>query len=152
MGNRAALAAVMPNILRHEGLWQGTYRHVDASAALLDQHKVSVRCDFPDDGPYAYIQYNHFIWADGREVRAELPGVLRDGKLWWDVPTFHGCCWETDNGILMLTLDRKDDPGARFYEMIVLGEGGTHRARTWHWFKDGQLFKRTLCDEMRMSA
>jgi hypothetical protein len=152
MGNRAALAAVMPSLLRHEGLWEGSYRHIDAAGVLVDQHRTSVRCEFPDDGPFSYIQHNHFTWADGRELRAELPGILRDGKLWWDVPSFQGCCWEAHDGILLLTLDRKDDPGARFTEMIVLGETGNHRARTWHWFRDGVLFKRTLCDEIRVSS
>ncbi len=145
------LARFMPTILRHAGIWSGMYRHIDAAGALLDEHQATVRCSFPTEGPYAYIQYNHFVWADGREHRVELPGILRDGKLWWDLPTFHGCCWESNDGILLLSLERKDEPGARFFEMIVLGDTGTHRARTWHWFKDGRLYKRTLCDETLVS-
>lgn len=141
----------MPTILRHEGVWEGVYAHVDAKGALLDRHRVRVTCEFPDAGAYAYIQHNHFTWDDGRDYRATLPGVLRGGKLYWDLPTFSGACWETDDGILLLNLDRKDDPGANFYEMIVLGAGGLHRARTWHWFKDGRLFKRTLCDEVKVA-
>mgnify|MGYP001810028245 FL=1 len=42
-GNRAALAAVMPTILKHEGVWEGVYRHVDAEGAPLDVHKVRIR-------------------------------------------------------------------------------------------------------------
>ncbi len=142
---------VMPSILAHAGTWQGTYRHIDLKGNLLDSHNATVRCDFPETGPYAYIQYNHFVWEDGREMRAELPGTLRDGKLWWDLPTFHGCCWEAADGVLLLSLDRRDDPGARYLEIIVMGEIGKDRARTWHWFKDGKLFKRTLCDEVLVS-
>jgi hypothetical protein len=126
---RPELRAAMPSLAAHAGLWTGTYRHVDAAGALIDQHEARVRCVFPSDGPFAYIQYNHFLWADGREHKAELPGVLRDGRLWWDVATFRGSSWEAGDGV------------------ILLGGDGRHRARTWQWFKDGRLFKRTLCDE-----
>lgn len=74
--------------------------------------------------------------------------MLRDGRLWWDNDTFKGCGWESHFGLILLNLERKDDPGANFYEIICLGSDGLHRARTWHWFKDGKLFRRTLCDEM----
>lgn len=144
---RADLAAAMPGLIRHRGLWRGIYRHIDSDGALLDQHDARVHCAFPDSGAHAYIQTNHFRWADGRESVATLPGVFRDGQLWWDTPTFHGRCWETMDGLLLLNLTRKDEPGAHFIELIVLGESGRHRARTWHWFRDGQLYRRTLCDE-----
>jgi len=144
------LASAMPSILRHAGAWAGIYRHVDADGLLLDTHRVHILCEFPDAGPYAYIQHNHFIWDDGREFKAVLPGVLRAGKLWWDLPTFSGYAWETDDGILLLNLTRKDDPGANFFEMITMGAGEKFRSRTWHWFKNGRLFKRTLCDEWRV--
>jgi hypothetical protein len=146
------LRAAMPSLAAHAGQWAGTYRHIDAAGALIDQHEARVRCVFPAVGPYAYVQYNHFIWADGREHKAELPGILRDGRLWWDVATFRGSSWDAGDGVILLNLERKDDPDARFYEMIVLGEGGRHRARTWQWFKDGRLFKRTLCDETLIDA
>ncbi|TRW15334.1 hypothetical protein FMM06_14810 [Glacieibacterium frigidum] len=141
----------MPSMARHEGVWEGIYRHVDLDGVLLDTHRVTVRCELPDDGPYPYIQHNHFVWEDGREHRATLPGILRDGRLWWDVETFHGYSWETLDGILMLNLTRKDEAGANFFEMITLGSTGEHRSRTWQWFRDGKLYKRTLCDERLVS-
>jgi len=136
----------------HEGTWEGRYTHLDAQAQILDHHDVRIVCEFPDTGPYAYIQYNHFTWADGHEYKAQLPGTYKDGRLWWDTDTFKGSAWETHDGIILLNLERKDDPGARFYEMITLGDTGQERARIWHWFKDGKLFKRTLCDEWRIST
>jgi len=141
------LAEVMPGMLKHEGVWEGVYTHVDVAGKIIDRHKSRVECLFPASGPYAYLQKNLFTWDDGREYRATLPGVLIDGKLWWDTDTFSGFGWETDDGLILLNLDRKDEPGANFYEIIVLGDSGVHRSRTWHWFKDGQLFKRTLCEE-----
>jgi len=142
----------MPSMRAHEGVWEGRYTHIDSHARVLDKHNVQVVCEFPESGPFVYIQHNHFTWADGREYKTQLPGVYREGRLWWDTDTFHGSAWETHDGLILLNLDRKDDPGARFFEMICMGESGEHRARTWHWFKDGKLFKRTLCDEWKVSA
>lgn len=149
-GNRAALDAVMPTMRAHAGVWEGVYRHLDADAVPVDTHRVRIACRFPDDGPHAYVQHNLFVWDDGREARSTLPGTLRGDRLWWDTPTFHGSAWETHDGILMLNLTRKDEPGASFFETIVMGAGGAHRARTWQWFRDGRLYRRTLCDEQRV--
>jgi hypothetical protein len=144
------LARAMPSLAAHAGEWRGVYRHLDAEGVLLDLHAAHVRCVFPREGPYAYIQYNHFTWADGREHRAELPGVFRDGRLWWDVATFRGSSWEAGDGVLLLNLQRKDEPGAHFIEMIAMAPDGQSRARTWQWFRAGGLYKRTLCDEERV--
>jgi hypothetical protein len=146
------LMAAMPSLAAHAGAWVGTYVHLDAAGAPIDRHEARVRCEFPASGPFDYVQHNHFLWADGRETRAVLPGVLRDGRLWWDVETFHGSSWEAGDGIILLNLQRKDEPGAHFFEMITMGATGAHRARTWHWFKDGMLHRRTLCDERRIEA
>ncbi len=148
--DRDALDAALPGLTAHEGVWVGTYRHVDAGGRTIDVHASRVECVFPSDGPYAYVQRNRFEWPDGRVSTAELKGVFRDGRIWWDEPTFRGSAWTTDAGLILLDLDRKDDPGARFYEIIVMAPGGRTRARTWHWFKDGRLLKRTLCDEARV--
>lgn len=148
---RELLAREMPALFAHEGLWDGTYRHVDADGTLIDQHRMRTRCEFPDSGDFAYIQHNHLIWPDGREQRLSFGGVFRDGKLWWDTDRFHGAGWETLDNVLMLTLHRKDEPGVRFTEMIQISDDGESRARTWQWFRDGTPFKRTLCDERRVS-
>lgn len=148
---RDLLAREMPALFAHEGIWDGTYRHVDADGTLIDQHRMRTRCEFPDSGEYAYVQHNHLIWPDGREQRLSFGGVFRDGRLWWDTDRFHGIGWETLDNVLMLTLHRKDEPGVRFTEMIQIADDGESRARTWQWFRDGTPFKRTLCDERRAS-
>lgn len=147
----AILHGIMPAMLDHEGIWCGTYRHVDVNGAELDTHEAQIECIFPHEGRWAYIQQNLFTWSDGREYRATLHGELRAGKLWFDHETFSGTSWETDKGLILLDLDRKDDPGANFYEIICMGSSGVDRARTWHWFRDGRLFKRTLCDERKVA-
>ena len=142
------VADAMPSLLRHSGVWRGTYTHQDVGGTILDRHKSKVTCEFPESGPYAYIQSNIFTWEDGRTEAYKLFGVLRGDKLWWDAPKFHGCAWQTHEGLILLHLTRRDEPGANLFEIIALGESGTHRARTWHWFRDGRPYKRTLCDEM----
>lgn len=148
---RDMLAKAMPALFAHEGLWDGTYRHLDADGQLIDQHRMRTRCEFPAAGAFAYIQHNHLIWPDGRENRLSFGGVFRDGRLWWDTDRFHGHGWETLDNVLMLTLHRKDEPGVRFTEMIQISDDGETRARTWQWFRDGTPFRRTLCDERRVS-
>lgn len=143
--------AAMPGMRLHEGTWEGVYTHIDSDAAIIDKHKVRIRCEFPTSGEFVYIQHNHFMWEDGREFKATLPGTFKDDRLWWDLDTFNGSAWETKDGLILLNLDRKDDPGANFFELIAMGSTGRHRSRTWHWFKDGKLFKRTLCDEWKVS-
>ncbi|MEP3890274.1 MAG: hypothetical protein ABJN69_07385 [Hellea sp.] len=141
----------MPAMLEHEGVWDGLYTHINRNAEVIDKHKVQITCEFPNSGEYAYIQHNHFMWNDGREFRIALPGVYKGGRLWWDLETFSGSAWQTKDNLILLNLDRKDDPGANFFEIIAMGDTGQHRSRTWHWFKNGQLFKRTLCDEWKVA-
>lgn len=149
MGNRARLEDTMPAMLLHEGVWTGTYRYVDVAGNVTDQYESRIECTFPDAGPFAYVQKNRYTWDDGREQAYEFGGELRGARLWWDTERFSGYGWQTDDDILMLTLDRKDEPGVLFTEMIMLAPNRDYRARTWHWFRDGKLFQRTLCDERR---
>lgn len=147
-----SIREVIPAMVEHEGIWEGTYRYVDIEGNLLDIHKSRVECIFPDEGPYAYVQRNHFTWDDGREYEVELLGTLKDDKVYWDTEDFKGYGWASYDGFILLSLDRKDEPGARFHEMIIMDPDGKNRARTWHWFKEGKCFKRTLCDEYRVSS
>lgn len=142
---------LFPATRAHEGIWEGTYTHINAAAEIEDQHTTRVVCEFPDDdGEVFYRQRIRFEWPDGRTRDDMFEGVPKDGKLWYDTPTFSGVSWETQEGLVLLNLNRKDEPGAYFVEIIAMGEGGQHRARTWHWFREGQLYRRTLCNESRV--
>lgn len=152
MSNRTALSAAMPAMLLHEGWWDGWYRHLDADGALLDVHRVRTHCEFPDAGPWHYIQHSFLAWEDGREAHYTFGGRLEGERLVWDTERFSGYGWETHEDTLMLRLDRLDVPGAHYVEMIGIAPDGQSRARTWQWFKDGAPWKRTLCDERRIAA
>jgi len=145
-----SFAEAMPNMVRHRGTWEGIYRHVERDGSLIDQHHMTTICLFPDEGEFAYVQDNSLRWDDGRTAHHRFGGVYRDGLLWWDTDRFSGYAWETREGVVMLRLDRRDDPGVHFIEMISLSKDGQSRARTWQWFRDGVPFRRTLCDERRI--
>jgi hypothetical protein len=134
----------------HAGIWEGTYRHLDADGTLEELIQSKVWCEFPESGPVFYRQRIELHHAAGSVTASVFDGVAQDDHLWFDTPTFRGKSSETIDGVILLNLQRKDEPGANFVEVIVLGEGGRHRARTWHWFRQGNLFRRTLCDERRV--
>ena len=140
----------MPAMLWHEGVWSGVYRHIAEDNTLLDEHRSLVSCVFPDDGDIAYTQHSDFTWADGTTRQQTFNGYMKNDRLWFDTETFAGWAWETGNGIIMLSLDRKDYPGQRFVETILSSTNRERRVRTWHWFEDGICFKRTLCAEQRV--
>ncbi len=149
MGNRADLAAVMPAMLLHDGHWQGWYRHFAADGALLDAHRVKTWCEFPDDGPFHYVQHNWLTWDDGRSATYEFGGTLVGDRLVWETERFAGYGWQTAEDVLMLRLDRRDVPDAYYIEMIALAADRRTRARTWQWFQGGTPWKWTLCNEER---
>jgi hypothetical protein len=146
-----SFAEAMPAMVRHRGTWQGIYRHISREGELVDQHRMTTICEFPDGGEFAYVQQNHLRWDNGRELERSFGGVWRNGMLWWDTDRFSGHGWETRDGIVMLNLKRKDEPGVHFIEMITMSDDGQTRARTWQWFRNGTPFRRTLCDEWRVS-
>jgi hypothetical protein len=116
VGNRAELEKHIPAMLLHEGTWEGTYRFVDLEGTVTDQYASRIECAFPDDGPWVYVQKNHYAWPDGRVFDTEFGGELRGDRIWWDTDRFQGYGWATHDDIVLLTLDRKDNPGESFSE------------------------------------
>ena len=143
-------AEAMPTMLRHAGRWDGVYRHVARDFTLIDEHRMRTVCEFPGEGPHAYVQHNRLEWPDGRVEEYSFPGVFDGELLRWDTERFSGFGWEA-HGVVMLRLDRKDVADAYFTEMIELSADGQSRARTWQWFEGGHPTRRTLCDEVRIA-
>lgn len=139
----------MPAMFNHEGTWIGRYRHLSESGEVLDDHQSLVECILPDETEVVFRQTNRFTWADGRSHEYQFEGSIHNNQLWFDTPTFVGGGWQTEAGIIMLSLDRKDLPGQKFIEVIVMGDDHNHRVRTWYYFEQGICYKRTLCTEQR---
>lgn len=140
----------MPVLARHEGKWKGEYVDVGADGEPLDRFEAHLSCQFPDEGTYDYHQVNRYTWPDGTEEVHEFPAVYEDGEIWFDTERIKGHAWEADHRTVMLTWRRKDLPGIYFYEMIQINEENNRRSRTWHWFEEDELVKRTLIEEHRI--
>ncbi|MEO1100958.1 MAG: hypothetical protein AAFW65_03840 [Pseudomonadota bacterium] len=145
------MTANYPAHRAHEGVWEGTYRHFNANAEQEELIRSRVICEFPEEGEVFYRQSIELTGETGEVHHATFDGIAKDDHVWFDTPTFVGKSWETQDGVVLLNLERKDEPGAHFVEAIIMARGGERRARTWHWFKDGALYRRTLCDEARVS-
>jgi hypothetical protein len=153
----SAIKREMPLLAHNEGVWDGTYRHVDPEGQTVDLHASRLICRFPSAGPYAYHQTNIYTWDTGaREVR-EYPCRYVEGskELIFLNELIDGWAKEVaeDPGgrTLMLSWFRPDMREVVFYEMINLSADGQHRTRVWQWLKDGRLFRRTLIEERRVS-
>ncbi|MGK7908975.1 MAG: DUF3598 family protein [Synechococcus sp.] len=140
----------MPVLVRHEGTWEGSYTVIDNDCKIIDQHKSRVTCEFPKDAASPYFQTNRYEWPDGQVQEYQFPGDYCDKKLWFDTERIEGKAWEADDSIIILWFSYKDIPDAYVYEMIHISPCNNHRARTWHWFKNGEIYQRTLIKEERI--
>ncbi len=139
----------MPVLARHEGDWVGKYTLIDTEGTILDKHDSHLTCQFPEDGDYPYYQTNRYQWPDGKHEEHHFPGTYRNKKLWFDVERILGYAWEVDDSTVILRFTYKTIPDAHLYEMIQISPCNNYRSRTWHWFKNNQIFRRTLIQEER---
>jgi hypothetical protein len=155
----SAIKQGMPQLAKHEGVWDGWYRHYDPTGKLTDEHRSRLVCRFPESGPLQYHQTNYYNWVSGpnsgkTEVR-DFPADYRDGRLWFDNELIKGWAAEVKlddfSRTLMLNWVRTGDPDLYLYEMIQLSDCGNYRHRVWQWFRSGKLVSRTLVDETRAS-
>lgn len=141
----------MKLLARHEGEWEGTYTHIDTDGTILDHHRSRLSCRFPEDDPtHAYRQINTYTWDDGRQEVIDFPATYADGQIWFDTERIRGHAWEIDDNTIVLTWVYKAQEDVYLYEMIQLSQNGRDRARTWHWFENDRIVKRTLINERRI--
>lgn len=140
----------MPLLAKHEGEWVGEYLTVDKDGKIIDRHRSHLSCKF-DHPEHAYSQTNRYMWDDGKQETHFFPATYSNKRIWFDTDRILGSAWEADENTVLLQWERKDLPGMRLFEMIQLSPNGENRTRTWHWFQDNELLKRTLIQESRMS-
>ena len=140
----------MPVLARHEGEWQGNYILVDITGKIIDSHQSHLSCQFPDNSEYSYYQINRYTWENGKQEEHKFPGTYQDKKLWFDTERIQGKAWEIDDSTVILWFGYKQFPNMYLYEMIQISPDNNHRARTWHWFKNDQIYQRTLIQEERI--
>lgn len=148
-----SLRQAMPLLARHEGVWDGWYRHYDAQGNKIDEHKSRLICRIRDDREYH--QTNLYRWSDGTTDTRDFPAEICDDRLWFDTDIAGWAATvelDEDERTMMLHWTRKGEPELYLYEMIQISDDGVARARVWHWFKNDRLLQRTLVDERRVST
>jgi hypothetical protein len=149
------LKQAMPVLARHEGVWDGVYRHFDAAGVLVDEHASRLICRFPAGGPHPYHQTNRYRWPDGRREERDFPATWRDGRIWFDTELITG--WAAELAVddlrrsVVLYWQRRGDADLYLYEMIHLSDCGRYRSRVWQWLRNGRIERRTLIDEEKAS-
>jgi len=147
----------LPLVADQAGVWEGEYVHFDADHREIDRHRSRLVCRLIDgpDGEARLSQTNIYDWPDQtREIRF-FEGVYRGDRVWIKNELIDG--WTASINLdesgrtIMVAWVRPQDPGFRFYEMITLSEDLNAKNRTWHWYRDGQLFQRTLINERRVT-
>lgn len=141
------IAEVMPLLARHAGRWLGTYTHCGLRHDVLDRHDFAIDVSFPD--PCTYRQDSHYAWPDGRRQTLTFEGVLENEAIVFNNGRIAGRIWALDAETLYLTFRFSAEPVVHVCEMIQLSANGRDRARTWHWFRNGKLYQRTLVEERR---
>ncbi len=142
----------MPVLVRHEGWWQGTYRHMSPAGELEEQYSFVIHAEFPEAGDPDYRQTSHYTWEDGRTEDRVFEARYSEGRLRWDDGRIFGSLWEIDDQTIYLKFGYHSNPASYVCEMMQLSPDSQHRARTWHWFSDHRLSRVTLVEESRMVA
>lgn len=145
-----SLKKEMPLLARHAGDWTGVYTTVDVDGKIIDQHRSHLTCVFADDAQFPYQQINRYLWPDGRTEEHYFPATYANKKIWFESERISGAAWEVEDDTVMLTWKRKDIPNSKLVEMIQLSNDGLRRSRTWHWFVNDKLVKRTLIEETKV--
>lgn len=151
----ARLAKTMPVLARHEGVWEGWFRRVDADGRIIEefQSRVIVRYLEDDGGLTAYHQSNCYKLPDGNWQRIETHGTMADGRLVFDSPRVIGWCiddpTDPNRRSALMYMDFLGTPGLHVYEMMQISDCGGYRTRVAQFLKAGRTVSRTLIDEVR---
>jgi hypothetical protein len=163
MTTSADLRHLMPELCRHEGVWEGDYVYMTTDLQVVDRHFSRLICRTRDlDGRFPYDQTNISIWEDARSLRMDYPALFRDGRIWFDDPIISGSFSEImadDTRLSIFGSWRWNDlsmipfpvTDMVMYELIQSSADGQHRSRTWHWIDAGQIVLRTLISERKIT-
>ncbi len=151
------ITEMMPIVADQAGVWEGEYVHLDADHNIIDRHKSRLVCRLEDgpDGEAKLSQTNIYTWADNTQEIRYFDGTFRGDRVWINNDLING--WTASVSLdqtsrtIMVGWTRAHEPDFRYYEMITVAEDGNAKNRTWHWYRKGRLFQRTVIDENRVS-
>jgi hypothetical protein len=152
VGETVDLRSELPVVARHEGVWEGRFVEIDTDLSVVDRFETRISVDLSPDGEWSYRQRNRYRWPDGTEATHDLPGTYEDGRIVFDTDYVQGEAWEAthDDRSVVLTWTRPEEPSVSYHEIITINAADDSRARTWHWFDEDGLMKRTLIEEERV--
>ncbi len=143
----------MPILARHSGVWDGYYRYYDKQGNKIDEHRSRLLCRFRSDDEYH--QTNYYYWQDGKkEVRDFPTGYDPQKKHILFTGTIEGWAAELmldEHARTVMLYWVRPAEGIHLYEMIQISDCGHKRNRVWHWFRNDELFQRTLIDERKVA-
>lgn len=149
---------LLPVLARHEGVWDGMFRRVDADGRIVEEFSSRIIKRFlPDEfWPMIYHQTNMYDLPDGTKQVIDTKGKYEDGKVWFESARVDG--WQLDdpsdpfNRTVFLYMVYKSDPNQYVYEMINISDDGKNRTRMTQFLQNGKTTKRTLIDEHLVSS
>ena len=151
------IARRFPLLADQAGVWDGEYVHVNAAHEIIDRHRSRLVCRLEDgrDGEAQLSQTNIYTWGDNQREIRYFVATLRGNQLRVSNELIDGWIGTVDhdatNRMILVGWTRPSEPGFRYYEMITVAEDGNAKNRTWHWYREGRLFQRTIINEERVS-
>ena len=133
---------------KHAGVWEGTYKRLNAAGELIWQHKsrLSLRLDGNE-----WRQSNLYEFPDGRVEFHNFGSSYFDekGVMTFDNQRIYGKSWET-GGSIILWWTYRDEPGSKLFEIINLIDD-KHRIRVWQHCQDGVFEGLTMIEEWKIA-
>jgi hypothetical protein len=154
--SREQMLRRMPLTARMEGVWEGTFRRYDAAGALQDTLPSRIIIRFlPDGSPNDYAQTN-ILRPPGRpEQRIESVGRWDVDRLRFSNARLEGWAQDVAADPAGLTsvfhMTYKDGSRMIVSEVVSLAPDGRRRSRATQYMVDGQIIRRTLIDETKVS-
>lgn len=151
------IAERQPIVADQAGVWEGEYVHFDADHRLIDRHKSRLICRLQDgaDGVAKLSQTNIYTWPDDTQEIRFFDGTFEGDRVWIKNDLIDGWTGAVEmdptGRTILVGWVRAHEPDFRYYEMITVAEDGNAKNRTWHWYRHGRLFQRTLINENRVS-
>jgi hypothetical protein len=150
--DRASNAA----LLTSQGVWKGTFRRYDADGKLTAEFPSEIIARVEEkDGRQVFRQTNRYTPAGAPPQVIESTGEIRDGRVWFENERLSGWSMnipaDTSGRGAVIVMDYKDGSGQYVYEIVARSADGKRRSRATQYLKDGQIQRRTLIDEVKVT-
>jgi hypothetical protein len=153
----AVISQRFPVMARHEGVWQGIHRKLDAAGNPTRSYRSTVIVRYMDAEPDGTVMrqtdIHHF--DDRPDEVIETTGCVEGNLIVFRtdrVDGFAGDLNDPGQRACFVYLDIKYIPGgASMYEMVEISPDGRSRHIGTQLLKDGRLLERTLIDEAKVS-